>query len=247
MLIKPFLAAIIGLSLSSCATFDETHYFASIDQATQTPVNYFRLKIKGDAKTTGMRYVSGFYDERAVDLFLNETKSTKIDNFNLEGAAVPPIFPTVNCTGKNDAECTALQQPRLSLVPVGNKGKNDGVFVMILSSNADSIATTIGAFAEEQQNVTNVMYLLNSDLYKDVARTKALAPIEQKNRNLVLQQLSAQLLAADSATTSTENSQVYLGILNSIATTINPSARGFTDIAAAKLWFSTRLPRETPQ
>jgi hypothetical protein len=237
---KKFGVLLTVLALSGCASFDEKHYFATIDPVTQRPVNYFRLTVEGEVKTTNMRYVSGFYDERAVDLFLNETKATKIDSTNLTGG-VPPVFPGMDCTGKADDKCAA----RLSLVPLGSKAENNGAFVMIMSTNADSIANTIGAFAEQQQNVTSAIYLLNSQLFRDVKKLKALETIDSDNRKLALAQIEAQFNVADTANSQATNIQAYLGILSSLAATIDPAAPGFAKEEDARAWFASHPTRGT--
>ncbi len=235
-----FGVLLTAMVLCGCASFDEKHYFATIDPTTQRPVNYFRLTIDGNVSTTNMRYVSGFYDERAVELFLNETKATTFDSTNLNGG-VPPIFPGMDCTGKADDKCAA----RLSLVPLGSKAENNGAFVMIMSTNADSIANTIGAFAEQQQNVTSAIYLLNSNLFRDVKKLKALETIDSDNRKLALAQIEAQFTVATAASTASANSQAYLGILSSLAATIDPAAPGFAKMEDARAWFASRPTRGT--
>jgi hypothetical protein len=236
-----FFLVLTAIALVGCARFDEKHYFATINPVTQRPVNYFRLTIKGDVSTTNMRYVSGFYDERAVELFLNETKATMIDSTKLDGVPVPPVFPGMDCTGKTDDKCAA----RLSLVPLGSKAENNGAFVMIMSTNADSIASTIGAFAEQQQNVTSAIYLLNSQLFRDVKKLKALETIDSDNRKLALAQIDAQFVVADEAKTPAANEQAYLGILGSLAATIDPAAPGFAKFEDASSWFASRPTRGT--
>ena len=66
---------ISALVMSSCATtFKENHYYQSINPKTQRVTNYYRLTVNGYAVMSSARYVSGYYDERAVDLYFNEVK-----------------------------------------------------------------------------------------------------------------------------------------------------------------------------
>src|SRR6266404_2610957 len=69
---------LIGISaslVSGCATaFKESHYYQSVNPKTNKVTNYYRLTVKGYAAMSSARYVSGYYDERAVDLYFNEVK-----------------------------------------------------------------------------------------------------------------------------------------------------------------------------
>lgn len=115
------------LLLTGCATaFKETHYFRAVDPETNKPVNYFRIQIEGETAMTKSRYVSGFYNQRAVEYFFNEFRTTG--------------------------------QPELRLEPVGNPNDtahavaegDDGSFVLILSTNAKSVADTIGEMTDNE-------------------------------------------------------------------------------------------------
>src|SRR4051812_49182226 len=59
---------------AGCASFHEEHYFQTADKSG-TPLNFFRVRVDGNAGLTRLRYLSGYYDERAVDLYFNEVKS----------------------------------------------------------------------------------------------------------------------------------------------------------------------------
>jgi len=52
-----------------------TDYYFAIDPRTNQVINIFRVTVHGNAEMANVRYISGFYDQRAVDLFFNETRS----------------------------------------------------------------------------------------------------------------------------------------------------------------------------
>lgn len=64
------------LLVGCAATVQENHYFAAfkdgVDGAPREAVQFYRLRVDGDAQFTNARYLSGYYDERAVSLFFNE-------------------------------------------------------------------------------------------------------------------------------------------------------------------------------
>src|SRR4029078_1016132 len=88
--------------LGACATLEETHYFASVDPQTDRTINIFRLRVKGDAGLTNARYLAGYYDERAVDLFFNEVKASDLSSDAKYGAS--SFFKTDLCAASDTAD-----------------------------------------------------------------------------------------------------------------------------------------------
>src|SRR5690348_14797035 len=68
------LLVITFVSCGGCASgFEETHYFRSKTRdARGIPVNYFRLQVTGGTMLSSSRYVSGYFDEAALDTYFNE-------------------------------------------------------------------------------------------------------------------------------------------------------------------------------
>lgn len=62
---KYFLATAIALTICSCQTGKELHYFRSGD-------NYYRLRINECTFLTSSRYLSGYFDEKAVNNYFDE-------------------------------------------------------------------------------------------------------------------------------------------------------------------------------
>lgn len=73
-----YVLAVLCFGIIGCASFEENHYFQSVKLNTlageSVPTNFYRLHVSGRAWFSSARYCSGYYDERAVDLFFNEVK-----------------------------------------------------------------------------------------------------------------------------------------------------------------------------
>ena len=64
--------SLIVLLLSGCmSSFSERHFFKSED-AYGNPVNYYKLSVSGKNFLSSTRYLSGYFDEKAVDAYFNQ-------------------------------------------------------------------------------------------------------------------------------------------------------------------------------
>lgn len=127
---------VVVYSICGCATrFGETHYFKSVNVAGES-INYFQLNVKGGVFLSSARYVSGFYDERALDLYFGESISQP-----------------------NDGKIS--KAPGAEVVSLG--ADDGGKFLMILSSNSDAIAGQIGQMADNQELATSLARLIRRD------------------------------------------------------------------------------------
>ena len=199
----------------------ERHYFASFapDKPTE-PVNFFRLDVKGKARLTNARYVAGFYDERAVDLFFNEIKPSS-------DAQARQLF------------AADLKDPGTAEVLKPLSPGESGAFVMILSTNADAIANAIGSFAESQEVANNISTLLNQkDLLKagqsatSFTGEQVLAAAFASELNSVL---SSSALSANAASAQAS----MLRGLNLIAQSLG-APQSFATVAEVQAWLAVR-------
>ena len=134
------------LCTAGCAvTFKEDHYFQQQNKAGDV-TNYYRLQVSGYGALSSARYVSGFYDERAVDLFFNELK-------------VEQTGTSTDKTLFKDAQKNPGSDETIKPLDPGAHG----AFVMILSTNASSVARTIGQFSENQIVADAITNLMNRD------------------------------------------------------------------------------------
>ncbi len=229
-------------ALSGCnATFREKHHFATINEDTGEVQNIFRVTVRGDASMTNARYVAGFYDERAVDLFFNEIQSKPLSDVDRASGA-PPIFRVADCSGLDEAACKAKQEQVLRMVPVGADLGNTGTFVMILSTNADAIANTIGSFAENDAVMNSVMYLATRDRRVEAAAVAATAPINISQRNATIGAIES--LSGIATGSDSDRTQKWLAVLRATAAGLSPDAPpSFATIAEARTWLASARRR----
>lgn len=217
---------VASLFLSGCvATIKEDHYWQALD-ANGEPTNYFRLSVRGQATMSSARYVSGYYDERAVDLFFNELKVNPTQPSDTDTLFEADLLDN---TGENEIK---------PLLP----GEQDGAYMLILSTNASSVTNTVGQFAENQVVADAVTNLVNRDLIR-TSRTQILLNANSANASA---EEVRQLMAAiptDGGDHAADLTTAYLRVLNGIALSIDKQAESFDDLDAAQRWFDLQRVR----
>ena len=260
-ILEPYLRVVVFalalIALNACsARIHEQHYFATVAEGNlgKSPtgdseiINIFRLDIRAGGSFSNIRYIAGNYDERAVDFFFNEVHS---ENYTPNLSGPTKIFDP-NCPDKgkdgiamSEEECQAYYKKSLKLYPLVSGGDGSTPtkplkgFVIILSSNAEAIAETIGAFSESTIAIQSMNYLLNKDTFEEEARVKAVEATVNSERAAVSKSLKGHFdsFVAQNATDTIGE----LAILQSLAVALAPEdAISFTDIGEAKLWFTTR-------
>lgn len=213
------VAAAIAMAalLTGCTNFSQVYHFQS---TSGNVTNYYRVRVEGDAQTARTRYLAGFYDERAVDLFFNELKPAQgeegqIRKLFVEGQKAP-------------GEDTPLKP----LTP----DKAKGTFVMIFSTNPKAVADTIGAFADSQVVADAVTNILNR---REIEMSRILTAgqgVSNQAATAIADELEALIpRASDSPPPSAALTRSYLRALEAIAReTAGPPA--FADFAAARAW-----------
>lgn len=153
MLKKNLLLIITFLCFFSCANFKETHYFK--DKVEYNPLdpsslvsNYYKVEIQGYSLLSSSRYLSGYFDQRAVNEYFNEIKQP-------ENAK----FIKSNNVDNNKGEI--------------NFGENSSELVLIFSTNSEAIATQIKNTAENQDILKSLTLLANKSELENVERIKS--------------------------------------------------------------------------
>jgi hypothetical protein len=226
--------------LVGCATFQEEHYFVTKD-TSGTPINFFRVRVHGNTGLSRMRYVSGFYDERAVDLYFNEVKN---NTDNTPRVDIAPLFTSGQKNPGTDETLTPL-----------TPAPGHGALLMIFSSNPNSVANTIGQFAETQQTADAITNLVNHKQVEALrAQTRSQGPTTLRFTNAatelttIISTLPDPTNIATTATASnkTQAQATSLNALRSIAITLGGDGN-FATFADARTWFSAqRAARSTP-
>lgn len=219
------LAAVGALAaLAGCAGFSQVYHFQSAPGADGVP-NFFRVKVDGDAQTARARFLAGFYDERAVDLYFNEVKSGNGD--------IRKIFED---NQKEPGDTNSVIKP---LTPDGARGS----FVMIYSTNPKAVADTIGSFAESQLVAEALTNMLNKKEVEAARTLTATRSVNDATATALAEELAALVPAApaDGASVPSKESltRTYLRTLEVISRSTGGPA-SFADLAAAKAWLATR-------
>lgn len=215
-------ALLLVVCTGGCAFFDETHFFKQAIPQEDTP-NYFRLRVTGSAQFSSARYISGYYDERAVDLFFNE--------INISGAGTQErnLF-------KADLKSPGSTEPILPLDPKLEHGR----LVMLLSTNASGVANAIGAFAESQITSDAITNLVNRSAIESGQRVAADLRQSRARSAAVIGDLDELVgkFPNNADPKPDETNQAVLRFLNALGRALG--AEPFSDITQAKAWFQAR-------
>lgn len=222
--------AVVALALCGCsAVVQESHYFATFTNPApgiREPAQFYRLKVEGSAHFADARYLTGYFDERAVSLFFNELKGPKDGKLFVDGQKPPG----------SDTKLTPL-----------NSDANEGAFVLIMSTNADSIAGTIGAFAESQVVADSLTRLLNRDRFRAKAQSDALVGVKKAEATALFARVDAQTKSAATAVSGAESAAAYRRALSALAQALGYTGPEFTSVTEAQNWFSLETSRVEPQ
>lgn len=222
--------ALVLVGSTGCRTdFAEVHFYR-VDAETGDRPNYYRLTISGDASFSQAKYISGCYDERAVQIVFDEI-------------GTDPNGGVVRFLSGGEVEIAGSKVTTVSAESeVCPPGKSK---LMIFSTNAKVIADTIGAFAESQVVAQSVVGLLQHDELEDLGRRQGELQVEstaQVSENREIAALVGSLPAGDDPGQA-ETRKAALRILNAIA-----RAQGrfepFTTVEEARLWFQMRQTAE---
>lgn len=220
------LAALASLALAGCSTVvQENHYFAAYKDngsGGREAVQFYRVSVDGSSQFANTRYLTGYFDERAVSLFFNELKSpTKL----FDDAMVLPGAPAGT-----------------KITPLSPSAEN-GAFVLIMSTNADAIASTIGSFAESQVVADSLTRLLNRDRFLAKSQSDARLSVNKAEATALLAQLTAHTQAATTAATSEGAAASYRRALTALAQSLGYSGPEFDTLAKARDWFALDATR----
>lgn len=212
------------VQLAGCAGFSQVYHFQSAPGADGVP-NFFRVKVDGDAQTARARFLAGFYDERAVDLYFNEVKSGNGD--------IRKVFED---NQKEPGDTNSVIKP---LTPDGARGS----FVMIYSTNPKAVADTIGSFAESQVVAEALTNLLNKKEVEAARLLTANRGVHDAASTALADELASLVPAApaDGVIPPSKDAltRTYLRALEVISRNTGGPA-SFADLAAAKAWLATR-------
>lgn len=113
--------------LAGCSSFHETHYFKSVN-AKGEPVNYYKLTVTGGSTLSSSRYLSGYFDESAVETYFGEYVQPDKGH-----------FPATKPAAEGETQVRSLDQSW--------DGRR---LVLLLTSNSDAVAEGIQSLAQSE-------------------------------------------------------------------------------------------------
>lgn len=211
---KRIFLIVLVVAIAGCANFEEQHYFTSATTTDERATNYFRLRVRGGAQLSSARYVAGFYDERAVDLFFSEMKTADTSSqLFVEGQKSP-----------GGGEIIRPLDP-----------SKTGAFVMVLSTNAQAIANTIGNFAESSVTAQAITNLVSQSELREIQRANSQLQVQQNRAAAVAGRIGGLLAQLPDDGSRIESEEIYLRILNVIGEAVG-ARQNFRTIEEASEW-----------
>lgn len=191
--------------------------------------NYYRIDVTGQVSGTQLRYLSGFFDEDALDRYFNTFTQPN-------GGALLPVE-------------TASGKPIEEIVPTDEKREADprGLgrkLVLMLSQNSEAIAEQIGAIAQSDAFATVVGRVLFEDELRELEQVRAAGVRLQEvadDADAAALALAARLQADPRPDSGATREQLLL-FLNRVAA---PLGGHFNSFQAAADWLNANRVRQS--
>lgn len=165
--LKTILVVLSLVTLVSCSSFSEEHYFKDrVTSSTNGDVNivpnYYKVKICGYSFLSSSRYVSGYFDQNAINLYFNEI--VQPENAKL--------FNTKTDSDNNQCLIT-------------NESGNE--LVVVLSSNAKAVTEYIGSIAKNQNILNSIAQITQKERIEEANAIKSeISQITNETQNFIL-------------------------------------------------------------
>ncbi|MEN1706433.1 MAG: hypothetical protein AAGJ54_13095 [Planctomycetota bacterium] len=211
-------AAVTLITLSGCGSgkISERYHFPGVRDGEV--VNYYRVDVEGRVEGTQLRYVSGFFDEDALNRYFNTF--SQADNGTLISYNDPEPNPEVSVAAGEERD----PDPQ----------KLNRKLVMLLSQNSEVVADEIGGLAQSEAFATVVSRLIFADEIAAVETEK----LEAERYDELLGRLKAQAgEVADRLPGAAEPDAELLNFLNSVGAVLGSPP--FRTINEARTWFNS--------
>lgn len=140
--------------MSGCmSSFSENHFFKSED-AYGNPLNYYKLSVSGKNFLSTTRYLSGYFDEDAVNAYFDQFSQPEKGLFG-----------------------GSIKTGRAIVKPLEDDLK-ERKLVLLLSSNSDSIAQQIGQFSNNQAIMTDLTRIIHREHIKEAHSAQTAADLQ---------------------------------------------------------------------
>lgn len=216
---RAMTAVALGAMLGGCMHALERHHFKVIDDKGEG--NYFRVDVSARACVSSSRYLSGYFDEGAVDAYFGTYKQPTDASFP---ASVTPSPPSSAEPGEGDKASTSGKAEPLDPCLKGKK------LVMLLSSNSDEIASQISAFADGKE-ASNLLARLVT------AREGEEARVARNTLDILRREAELVAAAGDSLLIEPDSEADMIAFANRVARAMG-STKVFADLNAAREWLA---------
>jgi hypothetical protein len=210
-----------GLAVAGCGTvINENHYFAAFHakkNGDREATQFYRVHVQGTSGFSNVRYLTGYFDDRAVSLYFNEIK------------------PPENQRLFDDSRTTLPGQTD-KITPLSPTADN-GAFMIIMSSNAQAVADTIGNFADSQTVADNLTALMGRDRIRARQDSEATTPVQKAAAVAMMTQVKAHDDAASGASSGHDASLAYLRMLTVLARGVGYGGKDFATTTESQAFF----------
>ncbi|WP_411895244.1 hypothetical protein [Winogradskyella sp. A2] len=227
--------------LMSCTSFRETHYFkdkindAKSSNPTSIVPNYYRVSIRGWSFMSSSRYLSGYFNQEAVNEYFNEIPQVEKGR----------LFTKENSVEDSPSDSTAVKkktEPQNEEQESKNFGglKEDGSeLVLILSSNSEAIATQIKNTSVNNDVIQSLALMANKDKLEANEELENQIASKKNDMDLFALKIDNYITSLKTDDTSNErnNKEIMLQLLISEIRTLGAS-KSITSFNDIKKWYN---------
>ncbi len=223
------LLVVVATLLSGCGygKIREVYHFPGT--RNDEIVNYYRVKVEGEVEGEKVRYISGFFDETALNTYFNTFSQP--DNGSLLPAPEQP-------SGQPQTQPDPNEQRDPDPTGQGRK------LVLLLSQNSDAVAEQIGGLAQSQAFATVVSRLVFKDGIAELEQERLDA--DRMEKLLAMAKSDGAALATriggNGAPQGAELQRALLLYVNQVAASLG-SERPFSSFDAAITWLEQNRSR----
>lgn len=216
------------VSTLGCHAIVKEQYFLATPEADPETRNYYRVTVRGRAFASRSRYVSGFFDDKAVEEYFGEFSQP--DGGTLPSAAKDADGAPEECKGHSAEreECKAVDDTAI------DQRLENRSLVLLLSANSDAVAGQLGAMAENEHLMDVVGTMLSRGNQEQVTeREHELGELEA--RTDAFRSRAEALLATPEVVQQAD----VMALANQLASILGASER-FADAKQARRWLDAR-------
>jgi hypothetical protein len=192
--IKYLIPILIMIMFASCSTIRDEHYFkdkvnTNSDLPSKSVSNYYRVKIRGYSFLSSSRYLSGYFDQNAINLYFNEISQPE-----------------------NAKLFSMTKKGKDSTVVTDETGKE---LVLVLSTNSKAFTNKIGGIVKNQTMLNSLAHIKQESKIEDANKIKnELSKAEEEIQRFILN--ADSYLEELSTKTDSDKKLAVIQFLNSL-------------------------------